>query len=46
MRPYPPPLRSVDVGAYLAVSHQRAYQMFRKGKLPEPEQVDGVGRPR
>lgn len=36
-------LRIDDVGAYLGVSHQRADQMFHEGKLPEPEQVDGIG---
>jgi hypothetical protein len=35
-----------NVGAYLGVSHQRANQMFREGKLPEPTEVDAAGRPR
>jgi predicted DNA-binding transcriptional regulator AlpA len=38
-----PALRIRDVGAYLGVSHQRADQMFHEGKLPEPDQLDGIG---
>lgn len=36
-------LRVKDVGAYLAVSHQRAAQMYAEGKLPKPVRVDRVG---
>lgn len=32
-----------EVGAYVGVSQQRAAQMFHEGKLPEPDQVDGIG---
>ena len=36
-------LRIRDVAAYLRVSHQRVTQMHAEGKLPEPDQVDGIG---
>jgi hypothetical protein len=32
-----------DVGTFLRISHQRAAQMLAEGKLPEPDQVDGIG---
>lgn len=38
-----PAFRVKDVAAYLNVSHQRGAQMYAEGKLPDPEQVDGIG---
>jgi hypothetical protein len=32
-----------EVAGFLRVSHQRVAQMRKEGKLPEPDQVDGVG---
>jgi hypothetical protein len=32
-----------EVASYLRVSHQRVTQMHAEGKLPEPDQVDGIG---
>jgi predicted DNA-binding transcriptional regulator AlpA len=39
----PPKLRIRDVAAYLHVSHQRVTQMHAGGKLPKPDQLDGIG---
>jgi hypothetical protein len=36
-------LRIRDVATFLRVSHQRGTQMYAEGKLPEPDQVDGIG---
>ena len=38
-----PTLGIKDIGAYLGVTHQRVTQMYAEGKLPDPEQVDGIG---
>ena len=32
-----------EVAAYLNVTFQRVAQMRLEGKLPEPDQVDGIG---
>jgi hypothetical protein len=32
-----------EIAAYLRVSHQRVTQMYTEGKLPKPEQVNGIG---
>src|SRR5687768_2960166 len=32
-----------NVATYLRISHQRLTQMYAEGKLPEPDNVDGVG---
>lgn len=36
-------LRVSDVATYLRVSQQRGAQMYAEGKLPEPDQIDGIG---
>ena len=38
-----PPSGSATLARTSAVTHQRVTQMFHEGKLPEPEQVDGIG---
>jgi hypothetical protein len=38
-----PNLRVKDIAVYLRVSHQRGTQMYAEGKLPKPDQVDGIG---
>ena len=37
------PLRMADVAIFLQVSHQRVAQMRQEGRLPKPDQVDGIG---
>jgi hypothetical protein len=36
-------LRIRDVAAYLRITHLRVTQMYAEGKLPAPEQADGLG---
>jgi predicted DNA-binding transcriptional regulator AlpA len=36
-------LRFRDVAASLRVSQQRGAQMYAEGKLPKPDQIDGIG---
>jgi hypothetical protein len=33
----------LEVAAFLRVSHQRVTLMYAEGKVPEPDQVDGIG---